>query len=421
MTICSRCGTENDVDVKFCRECGNNLTINVNEPTQEDLKSLADTLNANAATNEKQPFNLNKILSDLPKNIWNKVRESIFFRKKKNAIITLSSILLIAILTFGVLNSGYIAFTTAYNMGNYDAAKSIQEWAINSDAVKADIKDFVIAQMNDYYEDFRTGKITYDEANEKFDIAIPFCNDRDAKIKATNLKNSQDSFSKAGEYEKKGDVYNATLEYLNVIEDDENYAAAQEKIKTHKPTVKQQAITQMQKCVAANDFNTGLKLVENMEKIFSNDTQINNYKKDFEARKEAHRVQQLKNNQKVKVIKAYAYNDGYYTIFRKATVIVQNCSNQVIKEYTVGILQFDNNGYPVDVEYSYQGDDNCFMGKGQSANVQPGSTYGGNRYWNIADKATKLKACVKSAEFYDGTVWTNPYYAYWLEAEKDRY
>ena len=211
------------------------------------------------------------------------------------------------------------------------------------------------------------------------------------------------------------------MEYLKVIEEDKNYNTAKEKIEKNKPSVKQQAISQMDNCAAVNDFNTGLKIVSNMEKIFTNDSDINRYKTDFENRKEAHRNQELKDNQKVKVIKAYAYNDGYYSIFRKATVVVQNCSSQVLKEYTVGILQFDSNGYPVEVEYSYQGDNNCFMGRGQSANVQPGGTYGGNRYWNIADNATKVKACVKTAEFYDGGTWTNPYYEHWLETEKGRY
>ena len=421
MIICSRCKTENNESSKFCCQCGNDLTINVDAPANEDLKSLADSLNEQAVHTEKQPFNLNKTLSEFPKKIWGWLKKSIFFRKKKNTIITFSSALLIALLVFGILNSGYIAFTAAYNMGKYDAAKSIQGWSFNSNGVKSNIEKFVISKMESYYDDFSAEKITYEEANEKFDIAKDFTSNKDAKNKADKLHTSRTSYVKAEEYEKNGDTFNAVIEYLKVIEEDKNYNTAKEKIEKNKPSVKQQAISQMDNCAAVNDFNTGLKIVSNMEKIFTNDSDINRYKTDFENRKEAHRIQELKDNQKVKVIKAYAYNDGYYSIFRKATVVVQNCSSQVLKEYTVGILQFDSNGYPVEVEYSYQGDNNCFMGRGQSANVQPGGTYGGNRYWNIADNATKVKACVKTAEFYDGGTWTNPYYEHWLETEKGRY
>ena len=92
--------------------------------------------------------------------------------------------LLIALLVVGIFNSGYIAFTAAYNMGKYDAAKSIQGWSFNNNGVKSNIEKFVIGKTESYYDDFSAEKITYEEANEKFDIAkaaiaskaIPNCN-----------------------------------------------------------------------------------------------------------------------------------------------------------------------------------------------------------------------------------------------------
>ena len=70
MIICSRCKTENEDGVKFCRECGNDLITNVDAPANEDLKSLADSLNEQAVHTEKQPFNLNKAISEVPKKLW---------------------------------------------------------------------------------------------------------------------------------------------------------------------------------------------------------------------------------------------------------------------------------------------------------------------------------------------------------------
>lgn len=421
MIVCSRCKTENEDGVKFCRECGNDLITNVDAPAKDDLKNLADSLNEQAVHTEKQPFNLNKAISEVPKKLWCGIKKSIFFRKKKNTIITCSSLLVIILLIIGVLNSGYIAFTMAYNMGKYDTAKSIQGWSFNSNFVKTSIEKFVISKMDDYYNDFSAEKITYDEATENFKTASDFCTNKDAKSKTDKLQTSRTAFLKAEEYEKSGDTYNAVIEYQKVIEEDKNYNTAKEQIEKNKPAVKKEAISRMDKCAAVNDFNTGLKIVSDMEKIFTNDSDINNYKKDFEVRKEAHRIQELKDSQKVKVVNAYSYNDGYYYIFRKGTAVIQNCSNQVLKEYTVAFLMFDSNGYPVEVEYSYQGDGNCQLGRAPSANVQPGATYGRGYYWDLPDHATKVKACVKSAEFYDGTTWNNPYYDHWLETEKDRY
>ena len=424
MVICSRCKTENNDSSKFCCQCGNDLTINVDAPANEDLKSLADSLNEQAVHTEKQPFNLNKALSEFPKKIWGWLKKSIFFRKKKNTIITFSTVLLIALLVFGIFNSGYIAFTAAYNMGKYDAAKSIQGWSFNSNGVKSNMEKFVISKTESYYDDFSAEKITYEEANEKFDIAKDFTSNKDAKNKADKLQTSRNAYAKAEEYEKSGDTFNAVMEYLKVIEEDKNYNIAKEKIDKNKPSVKQQAIARMDDCAAVNDFNTGLKIVSDMEKIFTNDSDINNYKKDFEDRKEAHRIQELKDNQKVKVLSASAFNDGYYIIFRKGRVVLQNCNDKVLKEATVVFLTFDNNGYPVDAEYSMYTDggvENTNRCGTDSINLHPGDTWGYGYSWSIADNATKVKACVKTAEFYDGGTWTNPYYEHWLETEKDRY
>lgn len=424
MVICSRCKTENNESSKFCCQCGNDLTINVDAPANEDLKSLADSLNEQAVHTEKQPFNLNKALSEFPKKIGGWLKKSIFFRKKKNTIITFSSVLLIALLVFGIFNSGYIAFTAAYNMGKYDAAKSIQGWSFNSNGVKSNIEKFVISKTESYYDDFSVEKITYEEANEKFDIAKDFTSNKEAKNKADKLQTSRTSYAKAEEYEKNGDTFNAVMEYLKVIEEDKNFNSAKEKIEKNKPSVKQQAISRMDDCATVNDFNTGLKIVSDMEKIFSNDSDINNYKKDFEERKEAHRIQELKDNQKVKVLSASTFNDGYYIVIRKGNAIIQNCSDKVLKEATIVFLMFDSNGYPVDADYSMyaeNGVENTHRGGTGSINLQPGNTFGRGYGWDIPDNATRVKACVKTAEFYDGGTWTNPYFEHWLETEKDRY
>ena len=424
MIICSKCNTENEDDVKFCKECGNALNPSnpkIEEPTQEELKELANKLNEQVVHTEKRPFNLERTLKEFPKKIFNAIKNSVFFRKKKNTIITFSSILAAILVVVFVLNSGYLFFVTTYNLGKYDMAKQSYTWSINSESVKRNIDKFLIGKMEGYYEAFRDEKITYEESIKQIEIANKIVNHTEAKTKIDMLQNSRSAFSKAQEYEKNAQLLEAILQYINVIEEDKNYSVAQERIQANKDTVKAEVIIKLDNCLAVNDFEGGLKLVSDVSKLFENDAQLNNYKVDFETRKENHRIQKLKDEQKVKVIKAYAYNGGYYSIFREARVIVQNCSDSVIKEFTVGILQFDNNGYPVEVEYSIYGEDNCYRGRADSANVLPGETYGHNTYWSIADDATQIKACVIKAEFYNGEIWYNPYYDYWKEQEEDRF
>ncbi len=428
MIICSRCKTENNESSKFCCQCGNDLTINVDAPANEDLKSLADSLNEQAVHTVKQPFNLNKALSEFPKKIWGCLKKSIFFRKKKNTIITFSSVVLIALLVFGVLNSGYIAFTAAYNMGKYDTAKSIQGWSFNSNGVKSNIEKFVISKTESYYDDFSAEKITYEEANEKFDIAKDFTSNKDAKNKADKLQTSRTSYAKAEEYAKNGDTYNAVIEYQKVIEEDKNYDTAKEQIEKNKPAVKKEAISRMDDCAAVNDFNTGLKIVSDMEKIFTNDSDINNYKKDFEDRKEAHRIQELKDNQKLIVLSSRLsiQHSRWKALYPDLlTAIVKNNSDKTVKEFNIAFLAYDANGLPVKVksQYSYTDGDYEYNGRNGTANLTPGGTTGYGYGWNIDEDHLSIStviACVTRATFYDGSIWTNPYYDHWIEQYKGK-
>lgn len=169
------------------------------------------------------------------------------------------------------------------------------------------------------------------------------------------------------------------------------------------------------------NISEALGVLKNDADLIAKKTFCETKKTEKEESDKKAKLEELKNNQKVTVQSALAYDDGYSFVFRKATVVVRNNTNQVLKDYTVGILMFDNNGYPIEVRYSFQGDENLFRGRGQSANVQPGGTYGSNQYWDIEDNATKIKACVIRAEFYDGSTWENEYFNYWLEDNKGRY
>lgn len=135
---------------------------------------------------------------------------------------------------------------------------------------------------------------------------------------------------------------------------------------------------------------------------------------------EEYRLEKLKAEQLVTV---ESTDVGQSYIFNKAIVVIKNQTDKVLKEYSVGIIMLDSNGYPVNNTYSHQellGYKNVCGGRADSANVQPGKTYGSNIYWNIEGDCDQILACVISAEFYDGTSWDNPYFLPWVAFYAER-
>lgn len=282
--------------------------------------------------------------------------------------------------------------------------------------------------MDNYYKDFFAGKITYEEANAKYEIANRFYDSKDAKNKTDRLQTSRTAFAKAEEHKKNGAVYEAVLEYLKVIEEDKNYEQAKEQVEKHKLSIKQQAILKMDGCAAVNDFDSGLQVVSDMEKIFPDDVDINNYKKDFEDRKKAFEILELKNSQKLTVISSRLniQHSRWKALYPdQLTAMVKNNSDQTVKTFDIAFLPYDANGFPVKVQsqYSYNNADYEYRGKKDIANLIPGGVSGAGYGWNIDEAHLSIStvlACVISADFYDGTSWNNPYYTYWIEQYKGK-
>lgn len=153
--------------------------------------------------------------------------------------------------------------------------------------------------------------------------------------------------------------------------------------------------------------------------LIANDTGLSKVRAKYDELVEAARIQSLKDAQKMIVTKAYAYNEGHYYIFRKVKAIVKNTTNIDIINYRAGFLLFDKNGYPV-VDSHFNDVKNLQEGYA-SKSVLAGQSNGWNYYWDTENDATKVKACIIEVEFADGKEWENPYFNYWLEAEKDKY
>lgn len=106
------------------------MTINVDAPANEDLKSLADSLNEQAVHTEKQPLNLNKAISDVPKKIGKGIKKTgnffmrLFKKIGKKKIIIISSSLVVIVACTILTVSYVIPFAPHYFNGN-SALKSV--------------------------------------------------------------------------------------------------------------------------------------------------------------------------------------------------------------------------------------------------------------------------------------------------------
>lgn len=130
-------------------------------------------------------------------------------------------------------------------------------------------------------------------------------------------------------------------------------------------------------------------------------------------------LEKLKINQLVTVEDTWVRESS---VFNDAYVVVKNQTDKVLKEYTVAMIMLDSNGYPVNNKYEFKEfrGKNVISGRADSVNVQPGGTYGANSYWHIENDCYKILACVVSAEFYDGTIWENPYFDPWVKFYAER-
>lgn len=374
------------------------------------------------------------IILEKNKEIKFMLKDKILKNKKK--ILIAGSIVIVLTLIISIIliiNQPIRKYLKLVDNQKIDEAKVIYFEKIKNDSKMNDklyneLKDRLYNIRDKFYKN----DVMFEDTKKELDKyeKIEIIKDIYIEVKSyiENLNNSRNAYNSAVEDERNEDFINAVIQYNNIIEEDTNYQSAINKIAELKEKCINKLLEETDKLVDSNDFEAAIEKITKISEIYSEDENLLKKKDEYTKQKieneeklKNEKIENLKNNQQVSVEKAYTFNAGYSIILRRATVAIKNNTDKVIKDYTVGILQFDDSGYPVEVKYSMYGEGNLFRGSEVSANVQPGETYGNDRYWNIADKATKIKACVSSVEFYDGTTWNNEYYQYWLEQEKNNY
>lgn len=105
-------------------------------------------------------------------------------------------------------------------------------------------------------------------------------------------------------------------------------------------------------------------------------------------------------------------------------IVIKNNFDETLRHFTVGILGYDENGYPIRIKWDRDFSDGHYekLGWAEDANVLPGETHGEGGGWKLSNphNVHHVLACVKEATFYDGTEWENPGYLSWLAQHKEK-
>ena len=388
---------------------------------------------ANEGENVETP---NSKLDDVSQSEDEVTNELSMSSKKGKTLILgiIGGLIIVSTIAFGVysfLNHPLRLFDLAITNEDLEQADLIYNESIKGNLdYEPQIKEEALAQLEVIQTNYLNQEISYDEAQIflNFYEGIDVVKTDAIKVKTylKEIKISRNYYQSALEALEKDNLGDAITYFLKVVPEDEvNYKEACSQINALKEPYLSNVLSEVEELATSEEYHAAVTKLENALKLFPGEKTLTDKKTEmksmlaaYEEAQENKKIETYKTEQKLTVTNAYS-EDSY--IYNYGYAIVKNNTDQGVKNFVVGILMFDDYGYPVNNTYTVYGEGNLLRGESDTPNIQPGASFGSNYYWYIEGNATKIKACVIEAKFYDGTTWSNPYFQYWYEAEKDRY
>lgn len=356
--------------------------------------------------------------------------KNIFLRFKnlnyRLLLFSLTGVLIIAVIMIVIfLKNPTDKFKDAINENEFIKASEIYFEEIRGNINdENEIIDFLKSKIDDIKKDFDENKLEYNDAITQLDIiektGIELPEVTNAKSEISRLNDSRAAFIKGKEFLDKKNYKDALDEFKKVISEDENYSKAQEFIDSYAKDYKTIILSEAEIAANSNDYGKALTLLNEALTLIPNDSDLSEkkviYEKLNKEKEEAERkkiMEELKNKEEVSVENISTFLDSSDSTY--ISIVVKNNTNKVVKKYAVGWMGFDESGYPIKTgwllpDYLKEG----FV----EANIEPGMTYGSENCWRISDddipEDYQFLACVRRAEYHDGSQWDNPYYDYWV-------
>lgn len=429
MKICSQCSTQCPDDASVCNKCGNSFLpdypTDPKIPDQNHSEELSDSFQIPVFQRENSAYSPTATVNDaMPLQKRALSRMHILLIIFGGIAIVLTAVLLL-ILSRPSVDS---YFDLLYAGKNKQAIEYYEKHFQGQQDKKTEIQNRAISELSAIQEDYINQIINYDTANAKYLMYydVPGISAEYSKI--TNfiikLQASRTAFNAAKSAEESKDTPRALENYTRVIQEDDNYASAQERIKTLVPIYNAEMLKLADSYLTTKEYQNALTAISNALKFDPKSAALQDklaaVKKadaDAKAAAEKARVDAMYNAQPVIVTSCASRNRGYRPGYREAVVIMKNNSGKAIKELTVAALLFDANGKPI-LNAEDQRDDNLYL-LNYNTNVSKNAKFGDGSYWVIPKNATKIKACVVSITYSDGSTWTNEaYYEHWYNAER---
>ena len=345
---------------------------------------------------------------------------------KNKWIIIIGIVLVICVLTLIIYKSNDSIenkYKKSLETDNINALKEIYS-SIDNYEERKNMQKVFEEKINETVKSFASNNLSYEESLEKINKYSNLSTFSDiikkAKEDLEKVRTSKENFALAKKSEENNNIYEAIKNYSKVEElDSINYKIATNYINSHKDSLKNSILTEIDELISKNDYISAKEKLSLLEEIFDNDDTITKKSQEISDKAKEQEIKKYKKEQELSVVSAKKYKEWYSDTISGIQVIVKNNTKKVVKSYTLSVLAYDSSGYPLKIEYNnYENLVKC-----DGANIQPGKTHGKDNYCDIyyeQEKISSALACVKEVEYYDGTTWENPYYEYWIEEHKEK-
>ena len=388
---CKRCGNELQEDSVFCSKCG----VKINGRTDINILFKIKSIN----------------------------KRHVLF----GSISVLCIIVLVMIILF--LNNPVQQFKRALDNNNLVKASKIYDEKIKGDmSEETEAISYIKSDIRKIGTDFKGNKIEYDLAISLLEsigkTGLASTEVSYAKTQVNKLNDSRIAYKKGVEFLDNKNYVKGLAELKKVIAEDNNFEKAQKFISNSIKDYRTEAMAEAEMAAENSDYDEAINLLKQVLLIIPNDSDIIAKKFTYEElndeKKATERqllIEELKEKQEITVVSTKVFKD--WLGWDNVEVIVKNNTEKVVKKYTVGWMCYDKDGFPIKTG-SYMKD---YLEKGKAEqNIQPGKTFGSGYGWELhKDTGAKtVLACVVEAEYYDGSIWFNPYYDFWVENYKEK-
>lgn len=208
-------------------------------------------------------------------------------------------ILSIAILLFCTGCSASSRVLDSIDKGNYVAAGELySKNVLGNYNLESEVHDGAYARMNAAIDEYNQGEKTYEAAKAVLETIerSGICDAADVREKydtLDDLASSKNSYNFGNEYAANGDYENAIMQYGQVSSEDTNYDAAQIAKADAEAKFKETVLTEAAANVAASDYESALRTLQNANRALGSDPDLNSYIEKYEIAYEDFQVEQL--------------------------------------------------------------------------------------------------------------------------------